>query len=172
MQFQLGPRTRSGVHRLEIFTAQVQPVAKNLHMSQADRGYAAAIEHGYPEIQKLEEQLQILEQQISGTRMGGAALSEVVSGHAPAIEHSYPGIQKLKTQLLEAQLLQQQIKNLNATQSGTEMGGVVLSEAARGYAAAIEHGDPEIQKLGEELQMLEQQIQNLNVSTALKLGTS
>ena len=39
-------------------------VAKEVHMSEAARGYAAAVEHDYPEIQKLEEQLKMLEQQI------------------------------------------------------------------------------------------------------------
>ena len=148
-------------------------------MSEKDRGYTAAIVHGYPEIQKLEAELKMLQKQIknlnatqSGIGMGGAALSEAPRDHAYTIGYSYPEIQKLKAQLLEAQLLQQQIKNLNPSPSGNAMGGAVLSEAARGYAAAIEHGDPEIQKLGEQLQMLEQQIQNLNVSTALKLGTS
>ena len=38
-----------------------------------------------------------------------------------------------------------------------------MSEAARGYAAAIENGYPEIKKLEAKLERLEQQLKNLQI---------
>ena len=74
-------------------------------------------------------------------------MSEAARGCAAgAIEHGYPEIKKFEAQL---EMLEQQLKNLSATHSGTRM-----SEAARGSAAAIEHG---IQKVEAQLEMLEQQ---------------
>ena len=39
-----------------------------------------------------------------------------------------------------------------------------MSEAARGYAAAIEHGSAEIHELETQLETLEQQLNNLNAT--------